>query len=465
MKNAFCWKKMKNRKAWMQASRLCGIFLELQLHSNYLYLLVTFAIIASFANLHYLFDMTNKIVRKEYLEKLLSYKDKDIIKVVSGLRRSGKSTLLELYKNHLLNSGTMIEQTQFYNFELPENYLNKTWETLYFEIKSKLQIGKYNYIFLDEIQNITDFEKLVDGLYASKNIDLYITGSNAYLLSSELATLLSGRYIEISILPFSFAEYLEARNIDVSNAYLNYEALFFEYVNETSLPKGVELREEGLDKIYEYLGALYETIVEKDITQRYKIYDKRALGNIAKFAAANIGSPLSPNSISKALKADNQSVHRDTVEKFIEYLVESFVFYCVHRFDIKGKKQLATQEKYYLVDTGLLNVLVGRDRTADRCHILENVVYLELLRRGYKIWTGALRNGEIDFVVKNRHGEIEYYQVSWRIPNSETEDREFSPLEKIKDNYPKYLLSAESFPQSRSGIIHKNVFSWLLEKM
>jgi len=419
---------------------------------------------ASFANLLYLCSMKNLIDRKEYLDKLLSYKDKDIIKVVTGLRRSGKSTLLELFRNRLLANNITPEQTQFYNFELPENYLNKSWETLYFEIKSKLQANEPNYIFLDEIQNIVDFEKLVDGLYASENVDVYITGSNANLLSSELATLLSGRYIEISILPFSFAEYLEVRRIDISNKYLNYEALFYDYVNETSLPKGVELREEGFDKIYEYLEALYATIIEKDITQRYKIYDKRAFGNVAKFVAANIGSPISPNSISKALKLDNQSVHRDTVEKFIEYLVESFVFYCVNRFDIKGKKQLATQEKYYLVDLGLLNVLAGRDRTADRGHILENVVYLELLRRGYKIWTGTLRNGEVDFTVKNRNGEIEYYQVSWEISSAETEEREFKSLETIKDNYPKFLLTTESFLQSRSGIIHKNVFEWLLKK-
>ncbi|NOY36298.1 MAG: ATP-binding protein [Chlorobi bacterium] len=408
--------------------------------------------------------MKKLIKRKEYLDKLLSYKDKDIIKVVTGLCRSGKSTLLEMFSDNLLKSGVNSEQTQFYNFELPENFLNKTWETLYFEIKSKLQSDKMNYIFLDEIQNITNFEKLVDGLFATKNTDIYITGSNANLLSSELATLLSGRYIEISILPFSFAEYLECLNIDIKNKYLNYEALFYNYVNETSLPKGVDLREEGYDKIYEYLEALYTTIIEKDITQRHKIYDKRAFSNVVKFLASNIGNRVSPNSISKALKADNQSVHHATVEKFIDYLVESFVFYRVNRFDIKGKKQLATLEKYYIVDTGLLNVLIGRESTADRGHILENIVYLELLRRGYKIWTGALRTGEIDFTVKNRNGEIEYYQVTWEISNVDTQKREFAPLETIKDNYPKFLLTTESFTQNKAGIIHKNVFEWLLEK-
>ena len=406
--------------------------------------------------------MRNLINRQEYIDKLLSYKDKDIIKVVTGLRRSGKSTLLELFKNELIANGITSEQTQLYNYELPENFLNKTWETIYFEIKSKLKANVNNYIFLDEIQNIQNFEKLVDGLFVTENVDVYITGSNAYLLSSELATLLSGRYIEISILPFSFMEYLKFRGIEYNNKYLNYESLFFDFVNETSLPKGVEMREEGYDKIYEYLEALYTTIIEKDITQRHKINDKRAFNNVIKFVASNIGNQVSPSSISKALKADNQSVHHATVEKFINYLVGSFVFYCVHRFDIKGKKQLATQEKYYLVDLGLLNVLVGRERTADRGHILENIVCLELLRRGYKVWTGTLRNAEVDFIAKNRNGDIEYYQVAWKISNAETEEREFASLEKVNDNYPKFLLSTESFPQNRAGIIHKNVFEWLL---
>ncbi|HEU0227487.1 MAG TPA: AAA family ATPase, partial [Arachidicoccus soli] len=192
--------------------------------------------------------MSNFTNRKEYIGKLFSYKDKDLIKVISGLRRSGKSTLLEIYREQLMIEGIDKRQIQFYNFELPENYLNKHWDDIYFGIKKKLQADKPNYIFLDEVQNIPLFEKLVDGLFATPNVDVYITGSNAFLLSSELATLLSGRYIEISILPFSFKEYLTARNIDTSNKYLNYEALFFDYVNETSLPKGVELREEGFDK-------------------------------------------------------------------------------------------------------------------------------------------------------------------------------------------------------------------------
>jgi predicted AAA+ superfamily ATPase len=370
--------------------------------------------------------------------------------------------LLEIYRQQLLKQGVSEMQVQFYNFELPENFLNKTWSDIYFDIKGKMLNHETNYIFLDEVQNIPFFEKLVDGLFATKNTDIYITGSNAFLLSGELATLLSGRYIEISILPFSFKEYLTARNIENENKYLNYEALFFDYVNETSLPKGVELRDNGFDKIYEYLDAIYTTIIEKDITNRYQINDKRAFGNIVKFVASNIGNQLSPGNISKTLLQDNQKIHHATVEKYLDYLVASFVFYKVNRFHLKGKKQLATQEKYYIVDAGLLNVLVGKERGTDRGHILENTVYLELIRRGYKVWTGTTRANEVDFVCKNPEGEIEYYQVAWQLTNESTVEREFTALEKINDNYPKYLLTTDSFTHNRNGIRHINVFNWLL---
>lgn len=407
--------------------------------------------------------MKKNINRKEYISKLLAYKDKGLIKVVSGLRRSGKSTLFELYRETLLQMGVQASQIVFLNFEDLElrKFLNDL-DALYAHIISQLDLSKSCYVFLDEVQNVNEFERLVDGLFVKPNIDVYITGSNAFLLSGELATLLSGRYIEISILPFSFKEYLTAREIDYSNRYINYETLFFDYVNETSLPKGVDLREGGFDKIYEYLEAIYSTIIEKDITKRYQINDKRAFGNITKFVASNIGNPLSPGNIAKTLKHDGQSTHNTTVEKYLDYLVASFVFYKVNRFDLKGKKQLATQEKYYLVDAGLLNILVGKERTTDRGHILENVVYLELLRRCNKIWTGTTRNNEVDFVCKTRSGDIEYFQVAWQISDESTREREFGALEKIKDNYPKFLLTTDSFIQNRSGIQHLNVFNWLL---
>lgn len=350
----------------------------------------------------------------------------------------------------------------FEEFEL-RKFLNDL-DGLYHFIISQLDLSKPCYVFLDEIQNVNEFERLVDGLYVKPNIDVYITGSNAMLLSGELATLLSGRYIEISILTFSFKEYLIARKIDISNKYLNYEAMFFDYINETSLPKGVELREDGFDKIYEYLEAIYTTIIEKDITQRHQINDKRVFGNIVKFIASNIGSPLSPSNISKSLKQDGQNTHNTTVERYLDYLVTSFVFYKVNRFDLKGKKQLATLEKYYLIDLGLLNILIGKERTSDRGHLLENVVYFELLRRGNKVWTGTSRNSEVDFVCKTPLGTIEYYQVAWQMNNDTTIEREFGALEKVKDNYPKFLLTSDSFTQDRNGIKHLNVFNWLLNE-
>lgn len=407
--------------------------------------------------------MSPFIQREEYLSKLLAYKDKDLIKVISGLRRSGKSTLLALYQQELLKIGVAPNQIVFLNFETFElrKYHNDL-DALYNLINSKLDLSLPCYVFLDEIQNVTGFERLVDGLFVKPNVDVYITGSNAFLLSGELATLLSGRYIEISILPFSFEEYLRARNIKITNKYLNYEALFFDYVNETSLPKGVELSVDGYDKVYEYLDAIFTTIIEKDIMQRHQINDKRAFSNITKFVASNLGSPLSPGNIAKALKQDGQNTHNTTVDKYIEYLVKSFLFYRVNRFDLKGRKQLATQEKYYIVDTGLLNVLIGKDRTANRGHLLENIVYLELLRRGYKVWTGSARNFEIDFICKTNRGELEYYQVAWQLNSESTVEREFSALENILDNYPKFLLTTDSFTQSRGGVKHLNVFNWLL---
>ncbi len=382
--------------------------------------------------------MANLIFRNQYIKKLLAYKDIDLIKVVTGLRRSGKSTLLELYRTELKKLGVQPGQMVSLNFEEFElrRFLNDL-DGLYAHIMGKIDLSKPCYVFLDEVQNVKEFERLVDGLFVKNNIDVYITGSNAHLLSGELATLLSGRYIELSILPFSFNEYLTARDIDIANKYLNYELLFFDFVNETSLPKGTALRELGYDKIVEYLEAIYNTIVEKDITQRHQINDKRAFENIIKFVASNIGSSLSPGNIATTLNKDGQIIHNTTVEKYLEYLVTSFVFYKVNRFDLKGRKQLATQEKYYLVDVGLLNVLVGKERTTERGHILENIVFLELLRRGNKIWTGSARNSEVDFVCKTPTGDMEYYRVAWQM--------------------------TDGFTQDRNGIRHLNVFHWLLD--
>lgn len=407
--------------------------------------------------------MGKLVHRSAYIDKLLAYKDQDLIKVVTGFRRSGKSTLFKLYQRELIASGVLQKQIVALNFEEFENhrFLNDL-DALYTHIIEQTDLTIPSYVFLDEIQNVKDFERLVDGLYVKENVDVYITGSNAFLLSGELATLLSGRYIEISVLPFSFKEYLIAREIEISNLYLNYEALFFDYVNETSLPKGIDLRDKGFDKLIEYLNAVYTTVIEKDISKRHKIYDKTTFERVVKFLATTIGSPVSSNNISKILTQNGISPHNTTVDRYLEHLVTSFVFYKVHRFDLKGKRQLATLEKYYLVDVGLLNILVGRDRITDRGHLLENIVFLELMRRGYKVWTGTARNAEIDFVCKNRFGEVEYYQVAWQMSNELTVKREFGTLERIKDNYPKFVLTTDSFTQNRIGIKHVNVFQWLL---
>jgi predicted AAA+ superfamily ATPase len=387
-------------------------------------------------------------------------KDEHIIKVVTGLRRSGKSTLLDMFAEQIIDSGAPINRVQRYNFEkpiFPEEY---TWRDIYKDILSRTDKKNMNYIFLDEPQQISEFERLIDALYTEKYIDLYITGSNAYFLSGEIATLLAGRYITIHILPFSFAEYLENH----ANTALNKYELFNNYLYETSLPQGVLLRNQGSDIQNRYVQDVYSTIVEKDIRQKYNIQNMRSFDNLSKFLMGAIGSLVSPNNISKAMKQDKQDIHHNTVEKYIEYLVNSYVFYQVNRFDIKGKQQLATQEKYYLVDIGFRNLKLGKFQHQDVGHILENIVYLELNRRGYQIWIGKVGEYEVDFIVKNALNKFEYYQVTWSMSDSKTAEREIRPLKSIGDNYPKYVISTDIITSEIEGIEHINIVDWLLKK-
>ncbi len=403
--------------------------------------------------------MNSLIVRKSYMNQLDKLKDKPVIKVVTGLRRSGKSTLLEMYAQKIQHSGVDSKRIQHYNFEkpiFPENY---SWRDIYQAILDKTEREHKNYIFLDEPQQIAEFERLIDALFVENHIDLYVTGSNAYFLSGELATLLSGRYISIHLLPFSFAEYVEC-NQDSS---LEKYELFNNYLYETSLPQGILLRGQGIDIQNKYVQDVYSTIVEKDINQRYNIQNSRSFDNLSKFLMGAIGSPVSPNSISKAMKQDNQSIHHNTVEKYIRYLVDSYVFYQVDRFDIKGKQQLATQEKYYLVDLGFRNLKLGKFQYQDVGHILENIVYLELQRRGNQIWIGKYNQFEVDFIVRNTQNSFEYYQVSWSIAEPQTAEREIRALKAIQDNYPKYLLTMDMIRSEIDGIHHINVVDWLLD--
>lgn len=404
--------------------------------------------------------MNGVINRKNYIQQLDKLKDEHIIKVVTGLRRSGKSTLLEIFAQKIMDSGVSEKNVQRYNFEkpiFPEGY---TWLDIYKEIFAKTDKEKMNYVFLDEPQQIPEFERLIDALYVERFIDLYVTGSNAYFLSGDLATLLSGRYITIHILPFSFEEYIESQE----NTELSKYELFNSYLYETSLPQGVLLRNQGADIQNMYIQDVYNTIVEKDIKQRYNIQNMRSFDNLSKFLMAAIGSVVSPGNISKAMKNERQDIHHNTVEKYIEYLVNSYVFYQVNRFDIKGKQQLATQEKYYLVDIGFRNLKLGKFQYQDVGHILENIVYLELKRRGYQIWIGKIGAHEVDFIVKNAWNKFEYYQVTWSMSDPKTAEREIRPLKSIDDNYPKYIISADMITAEIEGVEHVNIVDWLLRK-
>jgi len=404
--------------------------------------------------------MSRLINRQNYIKQLEKLKDEHIIKVVTGLRRSGKSTLFEIFAQQIFSLGVPAETIQQYNFEkpiFPEEY---SWRDIYRDILAKTDREKMNYIFLDEPQQIPEFERLIDALYTEKFIDLYVTGSNAYFLSGDLATLLSGRYITIHILPFSFAEFSESQKDSTLNEY----ELFNKYLYETSLPQGVLLRNQGADIQNMYIRDVYNTIVEKDIQQRYNIQNTRSFDNLSKFLMGAIGSVVSSSNISKAMKQDRQDIHHNTVEKYIQYLVNSYVFYQVNRFDIKGKQQLATQEKYYLVDIGFRNLKLGKFQYQDVGHILENIVYLELNRRGYQIWIGKIGQYEVDFIVKNRLNKFEYYQVTWSMSDPKTAEREIRPLKSIKDNYPKYIISTDIITAEIEGIEQINIVDWLLKK-
>lgn len=347
---------------------------------------------------------------------------------------------------------------QQYNFEKPIYPEEYTWRDIYKDILAKTDKNSINYIFLDEPQQISEFERLIDALYVERYIDLYVTGSNAYFLSGDLATLLSGRYITIHMLPFSFAEFCESQKDTTLNRY----ELFNNFLYESSLPQGVLLRNQGADIQNMYIQYVYNTIVEKDIRQRYSIQNSRSFDNLSKFLMGAIGSIVSPSNISKAMKQDRQDIHHNTVEKYIEYLVNAYVFYQVNRFDIKGKQQLATQEKYYLVDIGFRNLKLGKFQYQDVGHILENIVYLELKRRGYQIWVGKIGGYEVDFIVRNALNKFEYYQVTWSMTDPKTAEREIRPLKSISDNYPKYIISSDMITAEIEGIEHLNFVDWLL---
>ena len=393
--------------------------------------------------------------RKEYLNKLIAFKDKQLIKVVTGIRRCGISTLLEIYQNWLLEHGTEEEQIISINFEDIDFEELTDYRKLYAYLKERLVPGKMTYIFLDEIQHVEDFPKVVDSLHIKKNVDIYITGSNAYMLSSEIATLISGRYVQIKMLPLSFKEYMES-----TGSMADRGVKYTEYLENSSFPYTLELKGQP-DEIRDYLEGLYNTIVVKDIVSRKRITDTMMLKSVLRFVFDNIGNPLSSKKIADTMTSDGRKIDTKTVEKYLEALTESYIIYQAKRYNIKGKQYLKTLEKYYVVDIGLRYMLLG-SRQMDAGHILENVVYLELLRRGYDVYVGKIDSFEVDFVAQNSKG-ILYYQVALSVRDEKTLERELRPLMAIRDHYPKMILTLDDDPEAQyDGIRRINARDWLL---
>jgi len=397
------------------------------------------------------------IPRKLYLDKLIGFKDKQLIKIITGIRRCGKSTLFEIYQQYLMRNGVEKEQIISVNFEDVDYSELKDYKKLHNYIKDKLLADKMNYVFLDEIQLVPDFQIAVNSLYIRKNIDLYITGSNAYMLSGEIATLLSGRYIEIQMLPLSFKEFVTALN-----SIENLSRKYTRYVTESSFPQVLEF-EGDQDKIREYLGGIYNTIILKDIIARKKIADYMMLDSLVRFMFNNIGNMTSTNNIANTMKSQGRAITVHTVERYLNALTDSYILYRVGRYDVKGKQYLKTGDKYYIADIGLRYYLLGK-KNADFGYILENIVYLELLRRGNKIYTGKVGNNEIDFITETKAGLTEYYQVALTVREEKTLKRELLPLESIKDHNTKYLLTLDEDPLvSHNGIKQINALDWLME--
>ncbi|GBR72623.1 putative ATPase [Candidatus Termititenax aidoneus] len=394
--------------------------------------------------------------RTEYLERLIRWKDKDLVKVVTGIRRCGKSTLLALYREYLGKHGVSARQIQTINLEEEANTF-ADWRALHRHIEKHFAAGRKNYVFLDEIQQIRGAQKLLASLRLRKGVDIYVTGSNAYLLSSELATLLAGRYIEIQMLPLSFQEYVSACGKRASQ-----DALFQDYLLNSSFPQTLEFGRD-LKLIQDYIEGIYHTIVQKDIVLRQGLKDISRLDSVASFMFDNIGSETSLKNISNTMTSAGRKIHPQTVETYLNGLLESYVLYKIARYDVKGRQYLLTNAKYYLADIGLRYALLG-NKGADAGHILENVVCLELLRRGYKVYVGKVQEQEVDFVASLPGGKIEYYQAAQSVLDKKTLERELKPLLSVKDSYPKFLLTRDYTNCFHQGIRQINALDWLLGK-
>ena len=397
--------------------------------------------------------------RDIYLTRLIKFKNKPLIKVITGIRRCGKSTLLSLFENHLIASGVEKDHIIRMNFESFEFDGIYSYKELYAYIKERLKCNSNkHYILLDEVQQVSSWEKVINSFLVDANVDIYITGSNAYLLSSELSTLLSGRYVEIKMQPLSFKEYLDFTEIDEESTL---PEKFNQYLRFGGLPTVVELMD-NQDTIGPFLEGIYNTVLMKDVIERNGVRDAALLENILKYIAANIGSIVSTKKISDYLTSSGRKTTSDTIDNYLKMLENAFIIYKANRYDLKGKMFLKTLEKYYIVDMGIRNQLTGL-RNTDYGHVLENIVYLELLRRGYAVTIGKIGSLEVDFVATKADEKV-YYQVSATILDEQTRERELRPLKSISDNYPKYILTMDQLVfNDYSGIKVKNVIDFLLE--
>ncbi|MDD4847760.1 MAG: ATP-binding protein [Bacteroidales bacterium] len=398
------------------------------------------------------------VERIGYLKQLSALRGQNLIKVITGIRRCGKSTLMQAFQQQLLQTDVPDNRIVSLNFEERENSQYADWMAIYDAIDNQLVKNELNYVFLDEVQLVPHFEKLVDALFVNKDVDLYITGSNAYLLSSELATLLSGRYVAIHLQPFSFAEYVSS-----SSNNQNTDRLFRQYMNTSCFPEAVNLAKSAPEMVNVYLRTLYETIVVKDIVKRHKMRKFDNLQRIINFLFDSIGSVISPNNIADELsKTTSETISHNTVQKLLQFLTESYLIYPVKLYNIKGKRLLSSNYKYYVVDLGLKTILQTNHPNSDLGHKLENVIYFELLRRGGEVYAGKSTHGEVDFVVQKYNGQREYYQVAYTVNDENTLKREISSLLNIKDAFPKYLLTLDFDNTIIDGIQKINIIDWLL---
>lgn len=395
-----------------------------------------------------------RIERQDYLDKLIAFKDKKLIKVITGIRRCGKSTIMEIFRDWLLNNGVSPEQILYLNFEDYDNIELRNPLALHQYIKPLILSDKPTYIFFDEIQHVKDFPDIINSINLKPNVDLYVTGSNAYMLSNELATLLSGRYVEIAMLPLSFKEYVQG-----CGGSDNLEKAYTNYITQSSFPYTLAL--DRPKDITDYLNGVYNTVVMKDIISRKKIQDVMMLESVIRFVADNIGNMLSTKRIADIMTADGRKIDQKTVEKYLTSLCETFFVYEAKRYNVKGKQLLKTLGKYYLVDVGLRRMLLG-GRSFDAGRLLENVVYLELLRRQKSVYIGKIDKLEVDFVAIDEN-DIVYYQVAATVRDEATLKRELSSLQQINDQYPKYILTLDEDPEADyDGIKRINALKWLM---